>query len=114
MMKVLSLLVALGAVGCSGNSPAAPTPPAVPLCQSAQTATVYFQNRSTTKLTYDILWDGSRLTTVAPGADSGTFTVSANVAHSLRFQVTNTGILACSASAPILATCASTFYGCGG
>ena len=113
-MKNLIVLLALLASGCSKDSaPVAPTPiPVVPLCQSQNTATVYFQNRSTGNFTYDVIWDGSKLTTVAPGKDSTVYTFAANVPHSLKFQYTNTSLLACNASTPVLTTCANTFYGC--
>lgn len=113
-MRRLIVLVALLATGCgSSSSPVAPAP-IVPTCQSQNTATVYFQNRSNSNLTYDIVWDGSRLVTVAPGQDSQVFTFAANVPHSLRFQFTNSTSLACNSSTPVLTTCAAVFYGCGG
>jgi hypothetical protein len=111
------LVVAIGLVlvtgACSGEStPTAPTPPPVAACQSQNTATVYFQNRSTSNLTYDIVWDGARLTTVGPAQNSQTYTVVANVPHLLRFQVTNLALLACSQGTPTLTTCSNNFYFC--
>lgn len=114
-MKHLILVAAIAVSACgSSPAPVAPTPvvPVVPACQSQNTATVYFQNRSTANLTYDIIWDGSKLTTVTPAKDSIVYTFAANVQHSLRFQYTNTSTLACSASTPVLTTCGSFFYGC--
>jgi hypothetical protein len=75
---------------------------------------VYFQNRSASNLTYDVIWDGAKLTTIAPGQDSQVYTFAANVTHALRFQFTNTTTLACNVGAPILTTCGATFYGCAG
>lgn len=115
-MRGWIVLVALFAVGCGSSSPAiAPTPiPVVPTCQAQNTGTVFFQNRSTANLTYDVIWDGSKLTTITPGSDSQVYTFAANITHSLRFQFTNTAILACNASTPVLTTCGATFYGCSG
>lgn len=117
-MKRLVFLVSLAALvsACASDSPTitAPTPPPVAACQSQNTGTVYFQNRSSSNLTYDIIWDGSKLTTVSPGADSQVYTFSANISHALRFQFTNTSLLACNASTPILTTCGAAFYGCSG
>jgi hypothetical protein len=114
-MRSTLVLVALLTVGC-GASPAAPTPSpvVVPTCQAQSTGTVYFQNRSASSLTYDVIWDGAKLTTIAPGTDSQVYTFAANITHSLRFQFTNTSLLACNAGAPILTTCGATFYGCTG
>lgn len=114
-MRYVLLVLALFAAGC-GASPAAPVPlpPPAPTCQTQSTATVYFQNRTTANLTYDIVWDGSRITTVAPGRDSAVYTFAANVPHALRFQFTNTTVLACNASTPTLATCSNNFYSCTG
>lgn len=116
-MKRLVVLLSLAAiVSACGSSPVAPTVPApipVAACQSGNTATVFFQNRSASNLTYDIVWDGARITTVTPGADSIVYTFAANIQHTLRFQLTNTSLLACNQSTPVLATCAATFYGCG-
>lgn len=117
-MRRLIVLLAFVASACgSDSSPVSPTPvpivPVVPACQSQNTSTVYFQNRTVSNLTYDIVWDGSRLTTVTPGKDTQIYTFAANVQHSLRFQITNTTVLACNPSTPVLTVCGATFYGCG-
>ena len=116
-MKRTVFLVAIVFVfiteACSGDkAPLAPTPPPVAACQSQNTATVYFQNRSTSNLTYDVIWDGARLITVGPAQDSRTYTFAANVPHTLRFQFTNTSFLACSQGTPTLTTCSNNFYFC--
>jgi hypothetical protein len=108
------LLVAVVLVSACGSTPVAPTPPPVATCQSQNTATVYFQNRTTSNLTYDVVWDGSRLTTVGPGQSSQVYTFAANVGHTLRFQYTNTSLLACNQSTPTLATCSNNSYFCTG
>lgn len=112
-VPALVLVAAVLASAC-GSSPVAPTPPApvVAACQSGSTGTVFFQNRSSSNLTYDVIWDGSRLTTLAPGGDSQVYTFASNIQHTLRFQFTNTSVLACNQSTPVLTTCAATFYGC--
>lgn len=107
----LVLICACGASFCGGSSQA-PTP-ATPICQSQNTATVYFENRSVSNLTYDVIWDGARIATVGPSKDSATFTYAANVTHSLTFLFTNTNLIACSTNFPILTTCSNTFYSCG-
>lgn len=115
-MKRLLFLVGVVVVSACGSDSApvvvAPTP-IIPACQSQNTATVYFQNRSASNLTYDVLWDGSKLTTVAPGKDSQVYTFAANIPHTLRFQFTNTSLAACNQSTPVLTICTATFYGCG-
>ena len=112
MKKIVRLLVgSVLTVGCSNSTPVAPS--VVPACQANNTGTVYFENRSNSA-TYDIVWDGAKMFTVAPRASSAPMTVSAGVAHALRFELTNLGILACAAGTPIVARCASAFYFCPG
>jgi hypothetical protein len=109
-------LVALASIaaGCGGSSstPTAPTP--VLACQTNNTATALFQNRSATNLTYDVIWNGARLVSVSPGQDSATYTFAAGVPHTLVFRVTNSSTNACSPSTPTLAQCSSMFYSCTG
>ncbi len=118
-MRVYQHLVvacALLAMGCGGSSsaPTAPTMAVIPACQTNNTATAYFQNRSSSNLTYDIIWDGTRLASVSPGQDSAVFTFAAGVPHSLAFRLTNTSSNACSPSTPTLAQCSNMFYSCTG
>jgi len=109
---LIALVLVLSGVACGSDPAPAPSPP-VPSCQANSTATVYFQNRSVTNRTYDVIWDGSRLTTIAPGQDSAIFPFAA-ATHSLWFQFTNTSVLACNPSSPVLAVCSNVFFGCGG
>ena len=83
-------------------------------CEVNQTAQVRFTNLSTTNSTHDIIWDGVKLTTVAPGDTTTFFTVTANIAHTLQFKFTNTSDLACTDSSPILAQCSSHIFWCSG
>jgi hypothetical protein len=119
MKRIACVIISVVAVGCGSSSPTAPavaTPPpvVVPACQSQNTGSVYFQNRSTSSLTYDVIWDGAKLTTLGPNADSQIYVFAANIQHSLVFRFTNTSTLACNASTPVLTTCGATFYGCSG
>ncbi len=83
---------------------------AKPDCEKNSTGTVYFENRHGTT-TYDIIWDGSKLTTVTPGNRSDTYTFASGQ-HTLLFRVTNTTTAACTQSTPNLATCSSVFFYC--
>jgi hypothetical protein len=104
-MRSLSvvLVTLLAAVACGGKSPTKPT---VLACQQNNTAEMIFMNRSTSNTTYDIIMDGVRTTTVAPGRDSDAYTVSAGATHSVTFRVTNTTLAACNTAFPNLAQCA--------
>jgi hypothetical protein len=81
-------------------------------CERNNTATVQFENRSASNTTYDVVWDGSKLTTLAPGTKSSTYTVSAGTTHTLAFKITNTSRMACSQSSPNLAQCQTYLYWC--
>ena len=83
-------------------------------CELNQTGEIYFINKSNTNSTYDIIWDGAKLTTLAPGETSATYTVTANITHTLLFQYTNTSNLACTASTPVIPQCQSVWYSCTG
>jgi len=110
LLGILALLVSLMMVGgCS--SPLTPTTPTKPACETNHTAEVTFQNKSANNLTYDVIWDGSKLTTIAPGASSQVYTVSA-ATHTLQFRITNTSLPACTQSSPVLAQCQSYTYWC--
>jgi hypothetical protein len=79
-------------------------------CVVNNTAIVQFSNRSTGS-TYSIVWDGSVMTTLAPGVNSQTYTVAAG-AHTLEFKLSNGSTSACTPSTPVLAQCSSMVYWC--
>ena len=86
----------------------------IPQCEANGTAEIYFINKSNTNSTYDIIWNGVKIATVAPGQESERFTVAATVQHTLVFKLTNTGDLACTASTPVLSQCAEMYFDCTG
>lgn len=100
--------------GCgSTKSATAPSVPEIPSCQMNNTASIRFENRSNSNSTYDVLWDGSKTMTLAPGQLSDGRTVAAGVQHTLSFVLTNSGGRpACSTSTPTLAQCSSHTYWC--
>jgi hypothetical protein len=110
-MKRWLLLFVLLVSACS-STPTAPAP-VVPACQTNNTATVAFGNRTTSNLTFDVVWDGVRIGTIAPTLTSPSQTAAAGVPHVLRFQVTNTTLLACNQSTPTLAQCSTQTLTCG-
>ncbi len=79
-------------------------------CVVNNTAKVQFSNRSSGS-TYDVIWDGSIITTLAPGVTSDFFTVAAGD-HTLVFRYSNTGNNSCTPSTPNLAQCSSMVYWC--
>ena len=82
------------------------------ICEANNTAKVRFQNKTGTSLTYEVVWDGSVLTTLGPGSTSEYFTVAAGQ-HTLHFKIANSGGQeACTISTPNLAVCASQEYWC--
>ena len=85
-----------------------------PLCETNKTGEVYFINNSNSNKTYDIIWDGSKIATVAPNQSSQTFTFSANVQHTLEFRFTNTSNNACTPSTPFLNQCQRRGFNCTG
>jgi len=108
---LMLLLVGASMAGC-GVEDSTPTAPTVQACETNNTAEVKFQNKSNSNKTYDIIWDGSKTTTVAPGATSSTSTVAAGVQHTLVFKITNTSTDACTPSTPTPAKCTSHTYSC--
>ena len=113
MLNRLFVFVALSAVAC-GDGPAAPTPQPtpvpIPTCQSNQTATVTFGNRSNS--TYTVVFDGATVATLGPGQDSPRQVVAANVAHTLDFFISNTNRRACTTSMPVYTICADRITTC--
>ncbi len=75
------------------------------LCETNKTGQVYFKNNSNSNSTYDVIWDGVKIATVAPNQSSAVFTYSANVQHTLVFRHTNTSNNACTPSTPYLTQC---------
>lgn len=105
-------LALLMSAGCGGSTPAAPTPapvPQVPTCQANHTASAIFKNNGTKVV--DVLLDGGVLGTLAPGEQGLSRTVAANVAHDIKFRITNTNTLACANFNPIPVECSSPVYG---
>jgi hypothetical protein len=74
------------------------------------TGNVQFSNRSSGS-TYDVLWDGYIITTLAPGVTSDFFVVAAG-AHTLVFRYSNTSNNSCTPSTPSVAQCSSMVYWC--
>jgi hypothetical protein len=106
-------VAAAAAAACTGATPRRdPTPP--PACQTNNTATVSFSNKSNSHSTYTVVWDGVALASVAPGQSSVSCTESAGVAHTLQFKFSNSNAAACNVSAPTLAQCTSQGFSCTG
>ena len=83
-------------------------------CEINSTAEVYFINNSNSNSTYDVIWDGVKIATVTPGDESNTFTVSANIQHTLVFRFTNTSNNACTPSTPVVPQCQTWWFDCTG
>ena len=125
---LVAVLCALS-FACGGDSsPTCPTPPAPPPaptsgtltgrlylsgCQTNNTANVGFHN-SSAATTQDVIWDGVRVATLAPGKTSDTRVVVAGVAHDMQFRIANTATLACSTSSPTLRQCSAWLFTCAG
>lgn len=80
-------------------------------CEANKTAKVRFMNKTGTSQTYSVVWDGSVITTLGPGATSEYYTVTAGL-HTLHFMISNTGTEACTESTPTLVACSSMEYWC--
>jgi hypothetical protein len=110
LVPVLAILVS----ACGGAStPTSPEVPAAPVCQTNNTARVFFENRFR-DVTLDIAWDGVKVATLGPAAQSPALTVAAGTPHTMRFLIANTPDLACQDSTPILASCSTMTYFCPG
>jgi len=111
LVFVMALMI--GYPACQQATPTQPEQPdpVIPACQTNNTADVTFQNKSGHNYTYDVIWDGSTLTTLAPGATSKAYTQAAG-AHTLHFMISNTRLQACTQSSPVLAQCQSYTYWC--
>ncbi len=110
-VQVVSVFLAGTLAGCSPSPYDVQVPPA---CISHNTAALNFSNESTTNTTYDVLMDGTKLTTVAPGATSDNFTVTALLLHVIRFNVTETSTMACPLEIVTPAQCSTTNHFCRG
>lgn len=111
MKRILSVFGVLTmCVACGSDTPTTPAP-VIPACQSNNTASVTFGNRSAAT-TQDVVWDGNRTATITPGQNSTPITVAAGVAHNLQFRITNTTLAACAASSPIPVQCSTPVYTC--
>jgi len=80
-------------------------------CEANQTAKVRFLNKTGNSRTYSVVWDGSVITTLGPGAASDYYTVAAGE-HTLHFMIPNSGNEACAETTPNLAVCSSMEYWC--
>lgn len=80
-------------------------------CEANETAKVRFINKTGTSQTYSVLWDGSVITTLGPGATSEYYTVTAGQ-HTLHFMIANSTTSACTPSTPNLVACSSMEYWC--
>ena len=116
-MKYLILVGCVLAVGCGGSSPnnpsATPVIPQVAQCVSSNTATVTFQNREVSE-TIDLVFDGTKFTTLSPGATSSPKTVVAGIQHSVEWKLTNSNLHTCSTSAPSFVQCTNVAMWCPG
>jgi hypothetical protein len=110
---VFVVALMLGYPACQQATPTQPDPPApvIPACQTNNTADITFQNKSGHSYTYDVIWDGSLLTTLGPGATSKVYTEAAG-SHTLHFMISNSRSQACTESSPVLAQCQSYTYWC--
>jgi len=108
---VLAAVTIVSLPACSGSLSTL-TAPTEPGCQTGNTATVYFESRSVSNRTYDILLDGSQVAAVGPAQNSNLFVVAAGVQHTVLFRLSNTGIAACAELTPVFAQCANQIVGC--
>ena len=97
--------------GCENLTTPTDSKSTTPDCEKFNTATITFENKSVNNYTYDVIWDGSRLTTLAPWTKSQAYTVSAGT-HTLHFMRSNSNREACTTSWPSLAKCQSYSYWC--
>jgi hypothetical protein len=80
-------------------------------CEKHHTAKVKFKNNSTSNSTYNVVWDGSVITTLYPFDESDYYTVAAGT-HTLTFKISNTGQAACNPSSPVIAECQNRIFSC--
>lgn len=107
------LFISFFNICCNEDSPVTQKQPtSTPPCETYNTAKVFFQNKSTSGKTYDVIWDGSRIFTIGPGQQSDTITAAAQIQHTLHFIVSGTNTSACTESYPILVKCSIHWYWC--
>lgn len=104
-----AMALPLGLAGCGTESSTSARS-----CETHNTAEIRFQNQSNTSQVYTIMWDGYVLTSVAPGATSDYFTVTAGIPHMLEYKFANTDKRACTVSYPNLTQCSSQTHWCTG
>lgn len=109
----LTALSLVSLMGCSDSENVAAPSPTLS-CQVNNTAKLVFRNQSNTNATYDLIWDGSKRYTIAPGSETDTLVTAAGVQHTLVFQFTNSSNSACNPSTPTLAQCYSGWFACTG
>jgi hypothetical protein len=86
MKRLVPLCMSVLLVASCSSSPSSPTK-TTPACQLNNTATITFENRSTSNTTYDVVWDGAKMTTVSPGSESQEYTVAAGLqGHQHQYQ----------------------------
>ena len=110
----LTVLSLVSLMGCTADDVVAPPPPAVLACQANNTAKLVFRNVSNSNSTYDLIWDGSKIFTIAPGAETDTLTTAAGVQHIMQFKFTNSSNNACTQGTPTLAQCSRSWFSCSG
>lgn len=87
----------------------------IPSCQTNNTATVSFGNRSA--IAQDVYWDSFLLFTLTPGQTSDPITLAAGVAHTLQFWIANStdfDAIACNRSSETLLPCERRTVTCAG
>ena len=111
----LTTLSLVSLMGCSDSADVvAPPPPTTLQCQVNNTGKLVFRNQSNTNATYDLIWDGSKLYTIAPGSETDTLVTAAGIQHTMLFQITNTSNNACNPATPTLAQCSVGWFACTG
>jgi len=109
---VLASVLLVGLFACQNSTAPEPEIP-IPECQRNNTGTVTFMNMSANNYTYNVIWDGSLLTTLGPWDTSPSYTVAAGQ-HSLTFKISNTGKQACNSANPVIVQCKAHTYSCSG
>ncbi len=109
----LTALSLIPLMGCSDSENVVAPSPTLS-CQVNNTAKLVFRNLSNTNSTYDLVWDGSKIFTIAPGAETDTLVTAAGVQHIMQFKFTNSNNNACTQGTPNLAQCSRGWFSCSG